>query len=106
MQACVPDPIGPSLALVVYWRTYEDDLEQHLLVDLHELLVPLIDIGGLLARVGIVICGSCGLSFVMLAPLDNLAEDGLVDLQKGMLVADRCMCANRGRGGLTLGMGT
>ena len=72
------------LHLLYNWRTYEDDLEQHLLVDLHELLVPLIDIGGLLARVGIVICGSCGLSFVMLAPLDNLAEDGLVDLQKGV----------------------
>lgn len=31
--------------------TYQDDLEEHLLIDLHELLVPLIDVGGFLARV-------------------------------------------------------
>lgn len=31
--------------------TYEDDLEQHLLVDLHKFLVPLINVGCLLAGV-------------------------------------------------------
>jgi hypothetical protein len=28
--------------------TYKDDLKQHLLVDLHEFLVPLVDVGRLL----------------------------------------------------------
>jgi hypothetical protein len=35
----------------------EDDLEEHLLVDLHELLVPLFNVGGLLAGVGVVVLG-------------------------------------------------
>lgn len=62
--------------------TYENDLEEHLLIDLHELLVPLIDIGSLLAGIGIVIIGSDWIVLVMLAPLDNLAEDWLVDLKE------------------------
>lgn len=66
-------------------ETYENDLEQHLLVDLHELLVPLIDVRCLLARVGIVVSGSGGVTLVVLAPLDHLAEDGLVDLRMRML---------------------
>lgn len=37
--------------------TYEDDLEKHLLVDGHVLLVPVLDVGGLLARIGVVIGG-------------------------------------------------
>ena len=61
-------------------ETYKDDLEEHLLVDLHELLVPLLDIGGLLAGVGVIISGGSGIAFVMTAPLDDLVEDGLVDL--------------------------
>lgn len=60
--------------------TYENDLEQHLLVDLHELLVPLLDIGRLLSRVGIVIGSGNGIALMMLTPLDDLSEDGLVDL--------------------------
>ena len=61
-------------------RAYKDDLEQHLLVDLHELLVPLLNIGGLLARVGIIIGSSNGVALVMLAPLNDLAENCFVDL--------------------------
>ncbi len=38
----------------------EDDLEEHLLVDLHELLVPLLDVGRLLAAVGVVVVGGGG----------------------------------------------
>ena len=30
-------------------KTYEDDLEEHFLIDLHELLVPFFDVRGLLA---------------------------------------------------------
>ena len=61
-------------------ETYKDDLEKHLLVNLHELLVPLLNLGGLLAGVGLVILRLHGVVAVMLAPLDNLSKDSLVDL--------------------------
>lgn len=64
-------------------KTYQDDLEQHLLVDLHELLVPLLNVGSLLAGVGVIILGSGGVKFVLLAPLENLLEDGFVDVGNG-----------------------
>jgi hypothetical protein len=38
-------------------NTYEDDLEEHLLVNLHKLLVPLLDVGRALAGVGLLIVG-------------------------------------------------
>jgi hypothetical protein len=60
--------------------TYEDNLEEHLLIDLHELLVPLIDVGCLLARVGIIVVGGNWIPFVMLTPLDDLAEYDFVHL--------------------------
>lgn len=60
-------------------RTYQDDLKQHLLVNLHKLLVPLINVGGL-AAVVVIIGGALGVVLVVLAPLDDLLEDGLVDL--------------------------
>ena len=61
--------------------TYKDDLKEHLLVNLHELLVPLLNIRGLLAGVRLVI-GSLGrVATVVVAPLDHLAEDGFVDLE-------------------------
>jgi hypothetical protein len=53
--------------------TYENDLEKHLLVDLHKLLVPLLDIGRLLAIIGVVIGALHGVAAVVLAPLDDLA---------------------------------
>jgi len=55
------DHVGHGLATDVKQRLdvhvvgCEDDLEKHLLVDLHELLVPILNVGGLLARVGIVV---------------------------------------------------
>lgn len=58
----------------------KDNLEQHLLVDLHELLVPLINVGRLLARVGIVVLGGGGVLAVVLAPLEDLLHDRFVDL--------------------------
>ena len=62
--------------------THKDDLEEHLLIDLHELLVPLLNIGGLLAGIGVVIVGSWGVVLMMLAPLNDLLQDGLIDLVK------------------------
>lgn len=61
-------------------RTYQNDLEKHLLVNLHKLLIPLLDIGGLLAGVGVVILGRLGVVLVMLTPFDDLLEDRFVDL--------------------------
>ena len=60
--------------------TYKDDLEQHLLVDLHELLVPLLDIGGLFAGIGVVVDGGRRIILVVLAPLNDLLQNGLIDL--------------------------
>lgn len=62
--------------------TYEDDLEQHFLVDLHELLIPLINIGGLLAVVGFVLVSRGRIVAVVLAPLDDLAQYWLGDLEQ------------------------
>jgi hypothetical protein len=59
--------------------TYEDDLEEHLLVDLHELLIPLIDIRSL-AAVVIVVTGGGGIVLVVLTPFNDLLQDGLVHL--------------------------
>ena len=59
---------------------YKDDLEEHLLVHLHELLIPLFDLGRLLAGVRLVVVGGGGVVAVVLAPLDDLAEYRLGDI--------------------------
>jgi len=64
----------------------EDDFEKHFLVNLHELLVPLLDISCLLARVGVIVGGRGGIALVMFTPFNNLSEDGLID------VGDRDIC--------------
>ena len=80
------DHVGNSLAadveegLDIHVVGGEDDLEEHLLVDLHELLVPLFDVGGLLARVGVVILGGRRVVLVLGAPLEDLLEDVLGNL--------------------------
>lgn len=60
--------------------TNENDFEEHLLVDLHELLVPLVDVGGLAAGVDVVVAGAWGVALVVLTPLDDFLENRLVDL--------------------------
>jgi len=62
------------------WGIYKDDLKEHLLVDLHELLVPLIDIGGFLAGVRIIVGRRRRVGAMMVAPVDDLAQNSLVDL--------------------------
>jgi hypothetical protein len=61
--------------------THEDDFEEQLLVDGHVLLVPVADVGGLLARVRVVVVGRGRVVPVVLAPLDDLAQDRLGDLR-------------------------
>lgn len=80
------DHVGDGLAadveksLDVHVVGREDDLKQHLLVHLHELLIPVINVRRLLARIGIVLLRGDWVVLVVLAPLENLAEDGLGDL--------------------------
>lgn len=63
--------------------TYEDDLEEHLLVNLHELLVPLVDVGSLFPVVIVIIRRLSGVIAVVLAPLHHLAQNGVVDVRDG-----------------------
>ena len=60
--------------------TYKDNLKQHLLVYLHKLLIPFINVCGLLPRVGVIIVGCLRIVLVMVAPLKNLVQHCLVDL--------------------------
>lgn len=61
--------------------THKDDLEEHFLIDLHKLLVPLVNVGSLLARVGVILIGSGRVTLMMSAPLDYFLENGFVDLE-------------------------
>jgi hypothetical protein len=83
--------------------TYKDDLEEHLLVNLHVLLVPLLNVGGLLARIGVVISGGDWVVLVVLAPFHDLLEDRLVDLVGRISIWQSV--SERGRARLTLGTG-
>ena len=60
----------------------KDDFKKHFLVDLHEFLVPLIDICSFLTGVRVIFVCLGRVSAVMFTPLKNLLEDGLVDLKK------------------------
>ena len=61
--------------------TYQDDLKEHLLVNLHKLLIPLLDICGLFAGVGIIVDGGRRIILVVLAPFNDLLKDRLIDLR-------------------------
>jgi hypothetical protein len=61
--------------------TYENDLKEHLLVNLHELDIPLLNVGGLLASVGVFVLLWGRVLLVVVAPLDDLAQNGLGDLE-------------------------
>jgi hypothetical protein len=50
------------------------------LVDLHKLLIPFLDVGGLLPSIGLLVGGLYRVVAVVLAPLDDLLENGLVNL--------------------------
>jgi hypothetical protein len=85
-------------------KTYKNDLKQHFLVYLHEFLIPLLNVGGLLAGIGIVIGSSLGIILVMFAPLDNFLQDRLVDLCDSVNRRSERK-PKRGGGMLTLGIG-
>jgi hypothetical protein len=52
-----------------------------MVVDLHELPVPLFDVGGLLAGVGVIDLSGRWVVLVLGAPLEGLLEDVLGDLE-------------------------
>ena len=87
----VRDRLAPNIQqrLDVEVVRREDDLKQHLLVDLHELLIPLLDVGGLAAGrrghgVGVVGVGVLeGVVAVVLAPFQHLLQDDLVHVGDG-----------------------
>lgn len=62
---------------------YQNDLEQHFLIDLHELLIPLLNLCSLLARVGIVLIGGGRVMLVMMAPFNDFLQDGSIDVGNG-----------------------
>jgi hypothetical protein len=59
---------------------YQDNLKEHLLINLHKLLVPLLNVCSLLAGVGVIIGCCWRVVLVMLTPLDDLFKDRLIDL--------------------------
>jgi hypothetical protein len=81
------DHVGDGLAadvkkgLDVHVVGSEDNLKEHLLVDLHELLVPLLNVGGLLAGVGVLVLLGGRVLLVVVAPFENLAQDSFRDLR-------------------------
>jgi hypothetical protein len=69
-----------SGGIVIY--TYKNNLKEHFLIHLHELLVPLLDISRLLAGIRLVIRGRDGIVTVVLAPLHHLSQDCFIDLSR------------------------
>ena len=59
--------------------TYQDYLKEHLLVNLHELLVPLLNVRSLAARI-IIVRGAGRVVPVVGAPFENLAQNIFRDL--------------------------
>ena len=53
------------------------------MIDLHELLVPLVDISRLLASIRLVVGRLGGVVAVVVAPLDDLAQNGLIHVGNG-----------------------
>jgi len=50
------------------------------LIDLHELLIPLLDVRRLPSGIGIILVGRGGVMSVMVAPFNHLFENGGVDI--------------------------
>ena len=65
----------------MFWVAYQNDLEKHFLVNLHELLVPLLYVGSLLAGIGIIIGSRRRVALVVLAPFDYFLQNSLVNLE-------------------------
>lgn len=79
MKTAVNGPLDqPSWIRAI---AYQNDLEQHLLINLHELLIPLIDVGRLLARIRVVVGRGWRIGTVVNAPFNHLIQHSLVDLK-------------------------
>jgi len=60
--------------------TYQDDFEQHFLIDLHKFLVPVFNVSCLFAAIGVVVGGSGRVVLVVFTPFKNLFENNFADL--------------------------
>lgn len=60
--------------------TYEDDFEEHLLVNLEELLVPFVNLARALAGIVFFFGGDGWVGFVVVAPLQDLFENAFCNL--------------------------
>lgn len=60
--------------------THKDNLKEHFLIDLHKLLVPLINVGSLLSRIRVVIGGRRWIGAMVLAPFNHFVQHRLIDL--------------------------
>jgi len=58
----------------------KDDFKEHFLINLHELLVPLFDVGCLFSRVGIILVASWGIRLMVVTPFDHLLEDSFINV--------------------------
>ena len=59
---------------------YQNNLKEHLLIYLHKLLIPLINVCSLLSRIGIIIICCLRIGLVVFTPLKNLVQHGFIDL--------------------------
>ena len=79
-------PIVKSTSSTTVWKwqrwSYKYNLEKHLLVHLHKSLIPLVDVGGFLAGIRVIIIRIRCVTFVMSTPLDHFFEDDLIDLTR------------------------
>lgn len=86
-------------------QTYKNNLKEHFLIHLHELLVPLLDISRLLAGIRLVVGSRDGVVTVVLAPLDDLSQDRLIHLPSPLLAVFQKEHRTTEGMQLTLGMG-
>ena len=77
---------------------YQNDFKKHLLIDLHELLVPLLNISCLLTGVGIVVIGGRRVGSMVGAPFNDFVQYSFVDLRKRLAKRpkSRVCCTNVG----------
>ena len=60
---------------------YKNDLKEHLLINLHEFLIPFINIGSLSPGISVIVAGARRIALVVFAPLDHFLEDRLIHLR-------------------------
>ena len=60
--------------------SYKNNLKEHFLVDLHELLIPFINVGSLSPGISVIVARAWWIVLVVFAPFDDFLEDRLIHL--------------------------